>query len=85
MIARLAQTLEFSNVARDFLKVLIDHERIADLPGILEAFDKIVDERRGILQVEVTSAQKLDERQRNDLGAAARDDDRKEDRSEHQS
>jgi F-type H+-transporting ATPase subunit delta len=67
VVGRLAQTIGLSNASRNFLKVLIDHDRIADLTGILDAYDKVVDERRGIQRVEVTSVRDLNERQRNDL------------------
>src|SRR6266403_257538 len=59
VIARLGQTLGVSAVARNFLYVLIDHRRTAELSGIIAAFEKMVDERLGILQVEVTAAQEL--------------------------
>jgi F-type H+-transporting ATPase subunit delta len=67
VIARLGQSLGISGVARNFLYVLIDHRRTAELSGVLAAFEKIVDERLGILQVEVTSAQDLKQQQQSDL------------------
>lgn len=67
VIARLGQSLGISGVARNFLYVLIDHRRTAELSGVLAAFEKIVDERLGILQVEVTSAQDLKQQQQADL------------------
>lgn len=67
IVSRLAQSLGLSGIANNFLRVLIDHRRTHELSGILEAFDKMVDERRGILQVEVIAAGELDERRRGDL------------------
>ena len=67
VIARLGQPLGISGVAKNFLFVLIDHRRMAELSGIIAAFEKLVDERLGILQVEVTSAQELKQSQQDDL------------------
>ncbi len=67
VIARLAQSLGLSSVARNFLLVLIEHRRTPELSGILDAFDKLLDERRGILQVEVVSASQLEQQQQDDL------------------
>jgi F-type H+-transporting ATPase subunit delta len=67
VIARLGQSLGVSGVAKNFLFVLIDHRRMADLTGIIAAFEKMVDERLGIMQVEVTSAQELKQPQQADL------------------
>jgi F-type H+-transporting ATPase subunit delta len=67
VISRLARLLPMSKVATNFLLVLIDHRRTPQLSGILDAFDKLLDERRGILQAEVVSAGPLDERRQDDL------------------
>src|SRR6266498_2577379 len=63
VIARLAQSLGISGVAKNFLLVLIDHRRMAELSGIIAVFEKMVDERLGRLQVEVSSARELKEQQ----------------------
>lgn len=67
VVTRLAQLLGISKVARNFLLVLIDHRRTSQLPGILDAFQKLVDERRGLLQVEIVSAAALEQKQRDSL------------------
>ena len=67
VIARLGQSLGVSGVAKNFLFVLIDHRRMADLSGIIVTFEKMVDERLGIMQVDVTSAQELKQPQQDDL------------------
>src|SRR5438477_10121482 len=41
VIARLAQSLGITGVARNFLFVLVDHRRTAELSGILKAFEKM--------------------------------------------
>ena len=67
VIARLGQSLGIGGVVKNFLFVLIDHRRTAELSGIIAAFEKMVDERLGIMQVEVTSAQELKQPQQADL------------------
>src|SRR5262245_35089660 len=67
VIARLAQSLGISGAAKNFLLVLIDHRRSADLSGVIAAFEKIVNERLGKLQVDVASARALREQQRGAL------------------
>jgi F-type H+-transporting ATPase subunit delta len=56
VIDRLARQLDLSPVARNFLLVLADHRRLGELGGAVTAFEKIVDERLGRLQVDVASA-----------------------------
>ena len=64
VIARLAQSLNLSPVAQNFLLVLADHRRTPELSGAIAAFERIVDERLGRLQVDVASASELKESQR---------------------
>ena len=59
VIGRLVESLGLSGIVRNFLFVLVDHRRTADLSGIIDAFEKMVDERLGTLQVEVASARGL--------------------------
>src|SRR5262245_41425925 len=61
VIARLAQALNLSPVSKNFLLVLVDHRRTAEISDIILAFEKIVDERLGRLQVDVVSARELNE------------------------
>ncbi len=67
VMARLAQSLEISGVSRNFLLVLIDHRRLAELSGVIAAFEKMVDERLGKLKVEVSSARNLNQQQQSSL------------------
>ena len=64
---RLAKALGITGVARNFLLVLIDHRRLTELAGVISAFEKMVDERLGKLQVEVASAQDLSAQQQSAL------------------
>ena len=67
VIARLAGALELSAVARNFLLVLVDHRRTAELSGVIAAFEKLADERLGRLEVDVASARELKEPQQTAL------------------
>ena len=64
VVGRLADLLQLSQVARNFLFVLIDHRRIALLPAILSDFELIVDERLGFARAEVSSPTELTDAQR---------------------
>jgi F-type H+-transporting ATPase subunit delta len=59
VLARLIEPLHCSVQVRNFLFVIIDHRRITSLKSIIEAFEKIVDERLGFLRADVASAQAL--------------------------
>src|SRR5215471_15306188 len=61
VVARIADTLKLSVIARNFLFVLIDHRRIALLGEILHSFELIVDERMGFARAEVSSPRELTE------------------------
>jgi F-type H+-transporting ATPase subunit delta len=61
VVERLAEALHLSKAARNFLLVLVDHRRTAELSGSIAAFETMVDERLGRLQVEVASARGLQE------------------------
>src|SRR5215217_1977137 len=63
IIARIGQSLSLSRVGQNFLLVLADHRRINDLSEAIVAFERIVDERLGRLQVDVASATQLKDSQ----------------------
>lgn len=67
VVMRLSQTLGLSDLVRRFLLVLIDHQRMAILDDIREAFESVVDERMGIVRADVSSARALDETERHKL------------------
>jgi len=70
--ARLAEQLGFPAVLRNFLFVLIDHRRTAMLGEILASLEAQLDERRGIVRADVTSARPLEDGQRQEIEAALR-------------
>jgi F-type H+-transporting ATPase subunit delta len=64
---RIADQLQLSRIIRNFLFVLIDHRRIAEVPQILPAFELVLDQRLGFARAEVASAGELSEAQRTTL------------------
>jgi F-type H+-transporting ATPase subunit delta len=48
-----------SRSTANFLKVLLQNGRLADLPEINTRFDSVLEERRGIVSAEITSARDL--------------------------
>ena len=54
-----AERLSLPDVAQRFIKVLFNRERIAILPGIATAFFQLADEAAGVVQVSVTTARTL--------------------------
>jgi F-type H+-transporting ATPase subunit delta len=67
VVGRIADQLKLSRIIRNFLFVLIDHRRIAEVPQILPAFELVLDQRLGFARVEVASARQLSETQRSTL------------------
>jgi F-type H+-transporting ATPase subunit delta len=67
VVGRIADQLGLSRIIRNFLFVLIDHRRIAEVPQILPAFELVMDQRLGFARAEVSSAAELSEAQRSTL------------------
>ena len=59
-MAQLAGPLGLAPLVRNFVFVLIDHRRLAELPQIREAFEEFLDESMGLVRAAVSSAQPLD-------------------------
>jgi F-type H+-transporting ATPase subunit delta len=69
VIARFAKDLRISRQICNFLYVVVDHRRIAELTELREAFEALLDERVGIVRVMVSSAQDMKDGQREALSA----------------
>ena len=61
VVGKCADTLGFSQVVRNFLFVILDHQRIAQLSEMREAFERLMDEQLGFVRADVASAEPLDE------------------------
>lgn len=64
VMARLLEPLGVAKQVRNFLFVVIDHRRIHEFSAIAEAFDRLLDERLGLLRADVSSASTLTDAQR---------------------
>jgi F-type H+-transporting ATPase subunit delta len=60
IVQRVLKPLGLDAQARNFLYVVIDHRRVADLPAIVDAFEALLDERLGFVRADVLSARDLD-------------------------
>src|ERR1051325_5800901 len=52
VVARLVGPLGLSTPVRNFLYVVIDHRRVADLSAITESFEALLDEQLGFVRVD---------------------------------
>jgi F-type H+-transporting ATPase subunit delta len=64
VVRRIAEILKLSQIALNFLYVLIDRRRIAAFSEILHSFELIVDDRLGFARAEVAAAREMAEPQR---------------------
>ncbi len=67
LVQRITGASDMSPLVRNFLLVLVNHRRIDSLSAIIAAFEQMMDEHLGIVQVEVTSARALTEEQQQHL------------------
>ena len=70
VLAELAQAMGLEPVTRNFLNVVIDHDRMGLLGEIAEAFEALLNERLGIAVAEVTAARPLEEAEKQELTSA---------------
>jgi len=64
---KIAARLGASKIVRNFLFVVIDHQRMHELPEILKAFQDVLRERQGIAEAEVFSAVVLNDAQKTEM------------------
>ncbi len=63
----LAARLEIARETRNFLAVIIDHQRLDELDEILTEYHSIADEQSGMVEAEITSARNLSPEDRQEL------------------
>jgi F-type H+-transporting ATPase subunit delta len=63
----LVERMGASRTLRNFLFVVIDQRRVGLLPEIQQAFEAQLDQLEGVARAEVTSARKLNEREKKQL------------------
>ncbi len=65
----LAERLGIMREVRNFLAIIMDHERLGSLTEIINAYDQVADTRGGIADAEVTTARDLNDDDRQSLEA----------------
>ena len=66
---KLSEKIGLTPLVRNFLAVLIDHDRVGAVSEVIEAYRRDMDERQGIFEVEIVSARQLDDGERRQLEA----------------
>lgn len=64
VIEKLSARIGASKIVRNFLFVVIDHQRAHALPEIIETFGEVVRQRQGIAEAEISSAVELSANQK---------------------
>lgn len=59
LVTKLVRQLGLSDLVRRFLLVTVDRRRVNLLPAIREAAESLLDERLGVVRVDITSARQL--------------------------
>jgi F-type H+-transporting ATPase subunit delta len=67
IVEKVLAPLGLDRQARNFLFVVIDHRRVAELPAIVDAFEALLDERLGFVRADILSARTLAETQQASL------------------
>jgi F-type H+-transporting ATPase subunit delta len=67
---KISSRLGASKIVRNFLFVVIDHQRTQLLPEIFESFEDVVRERQGIAEAEIFSPAALNDAQKKEMTQA---------------
>ena len=71
VIDAIAARLKMTKPVRNFLAVIMDHQRLMELEGILSEYAALVDTTAGVVEVEVISARPLETDEKDHLTARA--------------
>jgi F-type H+-transporting ATPase subunit delta len=63
----LAERIQMFPQVRNFIAVILEHQRLAELNEILNEFDEVVDENSGAVEARVTSAHPMNQQDRNQM------------------
>lgn len=67
VIEKIASRTGANKIVRNFLFVIVDHQRMHLLPEILSAFQEVIRQRQGIAEAEIASATELNAAQKKQL------------------
>jgi F-type H+-transporting ATPase subunit delta len=69
VLDKLNEKIGLSPVVRNFIAVLIEHERIGTVAEVIEEYCEEMERRQGIAEVNIVSSRQLDEDERRELEA----------------
>ena len=69
VVDALAERLGMMREVRNFIAIIMDHERLGSLDEIIATYDQVADTRGGVVDAEVTTARDLNEDDRQALEA----------------
>jgi F-type H+-transporting ATPase subunit delta len=69
VLDKLNERIGLAPAVRNFVAVLIDHDRIGAIGEVIEAYRREIDERLGVFEVDIVSARQLDDEERQKLEA----------------
>ena len=69
LLKEISAALGFDRRVANFIDILIDRNRLPILDEVIDAYQKFLDERLGIVRARVTAARSLDAAQQRELGA----------------
>ena len=71
VVDAIARRLNMAQPVRNFIAVIMNHQRLSELDGILAEYAAVADTNAGVTEVEISSARPLDEDERRSLTAKA--------------
>jgi F-type H+-transporting ATPase subunit delta len=69
LLDKLNEKIGLSPLVRNFIAVLLDHDRIGAVGEVIQAYRRDMDERQGIYEADIVSARRLDDGERRQLEA----------------
>lgn len=67
VMGKLLEPMRVPKQVRNFVFVIIDHRRVQEFASIIDAFERLIDDRLGFVRADVSSAQELNAAQRASL------------------
>jgi F-type H+-transporting ATPase subunit delta len=68
IVAEIARAIQLSPLMTHFLELLVDHDRLSFLPGIVERYRRMLDEKKGQAEARVITASPLEDAELKRLG-----------------
>ena len=69
LLDALAERMDMTREARNFVAVIIDHQRLGEFDQIIAAYDQVADQNQGVAEADVTTVHELNADDRRNLEA----------------